>query len=1099
MSEGAKVSFQNILLTVKKYEGGRFELLYISSEIRNILTEGEKFYEEAFFEKSFPTLPRPFFEYLFQILGNGDKTICPLTWKQKYFRFVQIEGYVISQEDNSYLINVLISQIPFDSHVKFSWMLDKSEGNVFTGIHSGKALTSISEWKSYFSSKFNFISEKSFNGFLESDNTSVLSIFPGHIYLSKKVLNKDHYLFQLEYGLVPSYPISESVLQDNQTVTKQAPIYYEYDLKTDQIHFSGNLEGMLGHAQGFFENFSSKDWVNLVHPLDRHYFNIGFDHDSKIIYRINHADGSYVYVQDEVNKLLEDPNSSGTSLGIITDITALKEIEKELLEHKTILDQLTGVVPGMVYMLKAFPDGSRRFVFVSEGSKNLWELEPFTIMEGVSSIRELVHPEDLEQVELADKMAYQKNQKFESTFRIITPSGKEKWIYGASNRLKQFPKESIWAGFFIDITYTKQKETESYLLLNRYKVLFDENPLPIFQYDSQGIILDVNKQFMSKVDVKDPSQMIGKNMFDLIKGHPIKKAYKDSIEKGKGFYEGPYISHFNKKLYHVRVNAKSVEDGKVFQAILEDISEQQYVSNILSELTERTSMFSGQEFFDALTSFLSEKLNMSNCFIAEVDEKTQKANILSYYKNGVRAENFQYSLVDAPGYDCLISKDPFIIQNGAAAKYPNDTALADMGISTYMGVPIIDIDKNRLGILVLMDDKDHPYSLGLSGLLTVLSDRIGAELNRLHFEKKLISSELLFRSIAENFPNGTIEILDKDYNYVFTDGKGYQSLQIDQKKLIGTPHLSIYDKSTSDNVKDFLQKVLLGESVIFEVMVDNQYYLKNGVPLTNSSHQIDRILLVTQNITESKIAESERERLIKDLKSQNEELQRFAYIISHNLRAPIVNITSLLDLYNYKDPADEENIEIIANLKISTQILNATLEDLIEVVSIKKNKLPKIERVSFRKLLKNIERSLSKQFHESGAVIVSDYSSAPYINYIYSHLENFIINLTTNSIKYKHPDRNPVIEINCYLEEGYTVIEFTDNGIGLDLDRYKDRLFGLYQRFHSHVDGKGLGLYLIREQIRAHDGNLRVESTVGVGTTFYIHLKNMKANFPEEN
>jgi light-regulated signal transduction histidine kinase (bacteriophytochrome) len=149
-------------------------------------------------------------------------------------------------------------------------------------------------------------------------------------------------------------------------------------------------------------------------------------------------------------------------------------------------------------------------------------------------------------------------------------------------------------------------------------------------------------------------------------------------------------------------------------------------------------------------------------------------------------------------------------------------------------------------------------------------------------------------------------------------------------------------------------------------------------------------------------------------------------------------------------------------------------------------------------LLKNIERSLSKQFQESGAVIVSDYSEAPYINYIYSHLENFIINLTTNSIKYKHAERNPVIEIKSYLEEGFTVIEFRDNGIGLDLDRYKDRLFGLYQRFHSHVDGKGLGLYLIREQIRAHDGNLRVESTVGVGTTFYIYLKNMKANFPEE-
>ncbi|MCH6199137.1 PAS domain S-box protein [Aquiflexum sp. LQ15W] len=1098
MSESAKISFQNILLTFKKYDDGRYELLYISSEIRNILTEGEKFYEEAFFEKSFPTLPKPFFEYLFEILGNGDKIICPLTWKGRFFRFVQVEGYVISQEDKSYLVNVLISQLPFENHVKFSWILDNSHDRVFSGIQSGPLLHSVSEWKTHFYSKFDFISESDFDGFLEDENDQILTIFPGHIYLSKKMLGENHSLVALVYGANPLGDKSDSIEDDLPAASKQAPIYYEYNLKTDLINFSGNLEGILGYSAAFFENHSSKDWIHLVHPLDRHYFNKGFDHGSKMIYRVSHADGSYVYVQDEVNKLLDDPNSSGLSLGVITDITALKEIEKDLLEHKTILDQLTGVVPGMVYMLKAFPDGTRKFIFVSEGSKSLWELDPSEILEDDASIRQLVHKEDIKQVNEADKTSFQKNLKFESTFRIITPSGKTKWIYGASNRLKQFPKESIWAGFFIDITYTKQKETESFSLLNRYKILFDENPLPIFQYDSQGIILDVNKQFMDKVNVLDPAEMIGKNMFELTKGHPIEIAYRDSIEKGYGFYEGPYVSHFNKKMFHVRVNAKSVEKGKVFQAILEDISEQQYVSNILSELTERTSRYSGQEFFDVLTSFLSEKLFMSNCFIAEVDEKNQVASTLSYFKNGKRAKNFQYDLKDAPCHDCLSSNNPFILASGASLKYPKDKGLVKMGISTYLGVPIIDIDKNRLGILVLMDQQDHPYSLGLSGLLTVLSDRVGAELNRLYFEKKLISSELLFRSIAENFPNGTIEILDKEFNYVFTDGKGYQSLQIDQKKLIGTPHLSIYDDDTSKNVKEFLEKVLAGESVIFEVMVNNQYYLKNGVPLTNSTNNVDRILLVTQNITESKIAETERERLIKDLKSQNEELQRFAYIISHNLRAPIVNITSLLDLYNYHYPADIENVEIIDNLKISTQILNGTLEDLIEVVSIKKNKLPKIERVSFRKLLKNIERSLSKQFKESGAVIVSDYNTAPYINYIYSHLENFIINLTTNSIKYKHPERNPVIQIKSYLEEGFTVIEFRDNGIGIDLERYRDRLFGLYQRFHSHVDGKGLGLYLIREQIRAHDGNLRVESTVGVGTTFYIYLKNMKANYPEE-
>ena len=144
-------------------------------------------------------------------------------------------------------------------------------------------------------------------------------------------------------------------------------------------------------------------------------------------------------------------------------------------------------------------------------------------------------------------------------------------------------------------------------------------------------------------------------------------------------------------------------------------------------------------------------------------------------------------------------------------------------------------------------------------------------------------------------------------------------------------------------------------------------------------------------------------------------------------------------------------------------------------------------------LVRNIEKSLSKQIKESGTILRNNFTDAPNINYIYSHLENFLINLTTNAIKYRHAERDPIIEIKTYRKNNFTVIEFRDNGIGIDLERYKDRLFGLYQRFHSHVEGKGLGLYLVREQIRAHDGNLKIESKVGEGTTIYIYLKNLKS------
>ncbi len=1089
MSESPKDSLKNILFTYKRYEDGKYELLYISSEVRSILDKGEKFYEEAFFEKIFPTIPNPFFEYLFQIMGSGDKISCPLVWKKKYFRFVQLEGYVIAQEDRSYLINVLISPSSPVENIKFSWLMDNTKDKVFLGLEGGNNLNTIQDWKNYFISKFDFLDKDDFSEFAHREESEILTIFPEHLYLTKQQLSKNFILLQLVYGSSGEYD----------TEKKNNLIYYEYDLEEDYFIFSGGLKKILGYPSHFFSRLKGKDWINLIHPEDRHYFDSGFEHYSKLVYRILHSEGHFIYVQDENKNFAEERGNKKLVLGIITDITALKEIEKDLLEHKTVLDELTGVVPGMVYLLKSFPDGSRKFIFVSEGSYSLFELDAFAIMEDDMNLQNLIHPDDLENVIKADKEAFIKDQKFESYFRIITPSGNIKWIYGASNRLKKYKNDSIWAGFFVDFTYTKQKETESFLNLSKYKTLFEENPLPIFQYDKNGFIQDVNKMFLEKIEVKNRDALIGKNIFELIKDHPIIEAYKDSIDMGYGYYEGPYISFFNNKLFHLRVNAKSVDDGRIFQAILEDIGEEQYVSNILSSLTERTSKYSGQAFFDELTAYLSEKLQMSYCFIAEINDKNKTANTLSFYKRGLKVENFSYKLESTPCEHCLNVNAPYIIQSDAFQKFPNDKVLLEKKISTYLGIPITDMENNRLGILVLMDEKSQPYSAGLSGLLRVLSDRIGAELSRIYFEKRLISSELLFRSIAENFPKGIIAVLDREFNYVYTDGKGYQSLGIDPNNLIGTSYLLTHEPKEAKLVKAYFKKVLKGESVVFETMKGKQYLLKNGVPLINSSGQIDRILLVSQNITEIKTAESEREQLIRDLKSQNEELQRFAYIISHNLRAPIVNISSLLDLYNIADPSDFENREVIDNLKISTDILHSTLEDLIEVVSIKKNKLPKIEQISFIKLIKNLEKSLSKQFKESDTKIQSDFSAAPNINYIYSHLENFLINLTTNAIKYRHPERNPIIQIKTYLQKEYTVIEFRDNGIGIDLERYKDRLFGLYQRFHSHVDGKGLGLYLVREQIRAHDGNLEIESTVGEGTTFYIYLNNLKSYHPVEN
>lgn len=1082
MSRYSHQHFQNILLTLKKYQEGNFELLYISSEIRNILGRGDKFYEESFFNSILPTLPKDLFEYFFQKLGTGDKIICPIVLNNKTFQLVQIEGYVISQEDKSYLINALISPVEWKNNIRFSWLVNKQSGLIYTGISPEKEFYTSQELLDYLSDKFDFIKPELLEQYFQNEGSEVMTIFPKHLYLSKQSLNGSYYLVDV-LNVSSELDLGPDFLDKTEDL-----IYYEYYWEEDKLELWGALEKITGHNASFFSVITNKKWESLIHPEDLHIYRSHFGKVGKFTYRILHKNDYYIFVEEEISKIDEKEQ---IWLGVIADVTALKEIEKDLLAQKSVLEQLTGVVPGMVYLMKAFPDHSHQYLFVSEGCKSLTELDPEEIIKDEQTLAALIHPEDKESLDIADREAYLQDKKFESYFRLITPSGKEKWVYGASNRLKQYQNESIWAGFFVDFTYTKTKELESSLNLKWYKTLFEENPLPIFQYDHKGTILEVNRSFLEKIDVQDKQVLIGKNLFSFTGTNPIKQAYEESLLKGEGFYEGPYVSHFNNKLFHLRMTAKTLDGGKTFQAILEDISEQEFLHGIISQLTEKTSRLSGEEFFNGLTELLGSKLQMSYCFIAEIDLELGRGNVISYYKKGKKGEHFVYELKNSPCLDCMSKNEPHIILSGAKSLYPDDFALQDKEISCYIGVPITDLDGTKLGTLVLMDENDRPYNTNMSSLLKVLADRVGAEMGRINYEKKLIASEQLFRSIAENFPKGTVEVLDRNLKYVYAEGKEFHDKGINPKELIGSAHLSKYGSYISNKVRKHLDKVFQGESVMFEVITDKQFYLKSGVPLVNDQGEIDRILLVTQNITETKLAEEEREQLIRDLKSQNEELQRFAYITSHNLRAPIVNISSLLELYDVKHPENTENKEVIENLKVSTSILNSTLEDLIEVVSIKKNKIPKVERINFKQLTSNVEKSLSKQISDSRAVIHKDFSKVPEINYIYSHLENFLINLTTNAIKYKHPDRDPIIEISTQQEKNFIVLIFKDNGIGIDLERYGDRLFGLYQRFHSHVEGKGLGLYLVREQIRAHDGNLKVESSVGEGTTFKIFLRNL--------
>jgi PAS domain S-box-containing protein len=262
------------------------------------------------------------------------------------------------------------------------------------------------------------------------------------------------------------------------------------------------------------------------------------------------------------------------------------------------------------------------------------------------------------------------------------------------------------------------------------------------------------------------------------------------------------------------------------------------------------------------------------------------------------------------------------------------------------------------------------------------------------------------------------------------------------------------------------------------------------LPVYNSDGELSHWVSIQRDITEEKKQEVEKEQLIRELTQNNKDLQQFSYITSHNLRAPLSNLTGLLNLMEDIPIENSELKEILDGFNKSTHLLNETIEDLVKVIVIKDNPSIQKEDLSLKDVFENVFSQLDFLIGLHKPIIIIDFDKVPLINTNKAYLESILLNLLTNAIKYKSENKKSKISISANQIDDTVFLIFKDNGIGIDLVRNKDKVFGLYQRFHDFPDSKGLGLYLVKSQVEAMGGTISIESEVNKGTTFTLTFKN---------
>jgi signal transduction histidine kinase len=157
---------------------------------------------------------------------------------------------------------------------------------------------------------------------------------------------------------------------------------------------------------------------------------------------------------------------------------------------------------------------------------------------------------------------------------------------------------------------------------------------------------------------------------------------------------------------------------------------------------------------------------------------------------------------------------------------------------------------------------------------------------------------------------------------------------------------------------------------------------------------------------------------------------------------------------------------------------------------IKDNPSIQKEVIVLKEVLENVFNQLTFQINTYKPIVLIDFEKAPILEINKSYLDSILLNLLTNCIKYKSENKKLEISVSSYQDENYTTMLFKDNGIGIDLERNRDKVFGLYQRFHDYPDSKGMGLYLVKSQVEAMGGTISIESEVDKGTTFTLTFKN---------
>ncbi|WP_224997829.1 PAS domain S-box protein [Cesiribacter sp. SM1] len=676
-----------------------------------------------------------------------------------------------------------------------------------------------------------------------------------------------------------------------------------------------------------------------------------------------------------------------------------------------------------------------------------------------TSLLDYIHPDDLPVVkESLAKAVSSRNDFVVSNLRFRNAKGEWRWIESTVSNQLHNPAVQAIVTTSRDVTEMVNHKVWLEESQQRFKSLFDYHADMIFIQNRDGVIIDVNaaalavhgveKDFFLNRDLSHilPPELVHvhKQMLEkALNGEPVRAEIELPIQ-GRGMASIDILK--------IPVVVKGETIGTF--SILKDVTEIRNSNNLIRRQAEKLNniMESITDAFCTLDkNWIFTYVNTEFERLFRTDRNSLLGRNLWEMDMGKLREAFQKQFYGA-------------VETGKSANFEIYLEELDMFLNV----------------------KAFPSAESLSIFINDITASVKAkqELQKL----SLVASKTTNGVIIKN-ANGAIEWVNEG----FTSLTGYTLSEATGKIAASLLSGGETNEATTKRFQEKRKQGLpyQGELLIYNKSGEQLWVLVNSTPILNEAGEVVKYITIQTDITDRKEAEASQLLLTKDLYRQNQDLQQFTYIVSHNLRAPVANAMGLVELLAVTDKESETFNTSLGYLKKSVYQLDGVLRDLNMILSIrdKKDSIDG-ERIQLVQICKQAIEDFRESLNTSGAEVSLAIEESIYVHGDKAYLYSVFYNLLSNAIKYRSPKRLLKISINSISNtESGKIISFSDNGSGFDMNLAGDKVFRLYKRFHTGSEGRGIGLFLVKAHLNAMGGNIEVTSQVNVGTRFLIYFK----------